>query len=249
MTVKNAIDWHTQIATDFDKNYAKSNNFKERYSILSKLIDKYSNHDFRVLDLGCGSGIFTIYLSERNRFTIGFDASTEMLKICQERKRNTGAKNVDFINCNINALKQNFIDNLDMIICSSVLEYLDDLDESLKLISSFLNQKGLLIFSMPNKRSFYRKIEPVAFKLIGRPKYYKYVKNVCTLNEIENKLNKFGFNLLESSYYGGTPFLSMMLRKIGLSHYSDNLFVAVAQLSLPLAMPNKSLQPRREEKC
>jgi predicted TPR repeat methyltransferase len=231
MTKKNAIDWHTQIATDFDKEYVNSKNFKERYAIWTKFIDKYSNHDFRALDLGCGSGIFTIYLSERNGFTIGLDASAEMLKKCQEKKRNTGASHVDFINCNINALKQSLNDNVDMIICSSVLEYLDDFDESLELISSSLNKNGLLIFSMPNKRSLYRKIGPVAFKLIGRPKYCKYVKNVCTLNEIENKLKKFGFNLLESAYYGKTPFLSNILRKIGLSHYSDNLFIAVAQLS------------------
>jgi 2-polyprenyl-3-methyl-5-hydroxy-6-metoxy-1,4-benzoquinol methylase len=232
MIAKNAVDWHTQIATEFDKKYVNSRNFKERYAIWAKFIDKYSNHDFRVLDLGCGSGIFTIYLSERNRFAIGLDASPEMLKLCQERKRNAGASNVDFINSNINALKQSLHGNVDMIICSSVLEYLDDLDESLKLISSSLKQNGLLIFSMPNKQSLYRKIAPVAFKLTGRPKYYKYVKNVCTLNEIENKLTKFRFTLLESAYYGETIFLSKMLRKIGLPHYSDNLFIAVAQISL-----------------
>jgi len=230
---KNAIDWHTQIAVDFDKRYSNSKAFKERYVIWTKFIDKYSHHDFRVLDLGCGSGIFTIYLSERNGYTIGLDASEEMLKICKERMRNKGASHVDFINCNICELRSKLNDNnVDMIICSSVLEYLDDLDESLALISASMNRNGLLIFSMPNRRSLYRKIAPVAFKLIGLPKYYKYVKNVCTLDDIEKKIKQYGFNLLESAYYGETPILSKTFRKFGLTQYSDNLFIAVAQLSL-----------------
>jgi len=231
MMAKNAIEWHTQIATAFDKKYSSSKNFKERYSIWTEVIDKYSNLDFHALDLGCGSGIFTFYLAERNKTVIGLDASVEMQKICDTKKKNAGIGNVDFVNCNINSLEQALNKKVDFIVCSSVLEYLDDLDESLGLITRFMNQNGLLIFSMPNKQSLYRKIEPLAFKITGRPEYYRYVKNVCTLNEIEEKLNAFGFDILESKYYGETPLLSKLLRKIGFSRYSDNLFIAVARLS------------------
>ncbi len=231
MTVTNAIDWHTQIATDFDKKYLSSKNFIEPFAIWTKLIDKYSHQDFRVLDLGCGSGIFTIYSAERNSSAIGMDGSEEMLKICRQRKANAETYNVDFIQSNINDLQQNLTEKFDLIICSSVLEYLDDLEGSLRSISSSLNENGLLIFSMPNRQSFYRKLESVIFKLTGRPKYYEYVKNVCTLREMESKLKDHGFNLLESNYFGEAPFLSKLFRTFGLPCYADNLFVVVARVT------------------
>ncbi len=84
---------------------------------------------------------------------------------------------------------------------------------------------------MPNRQSFYRKLESVIFKLTGRPKYYEYVKNVCTLREMESKLKDHGFNLLESNYFGEAPFLSKLFRTFGLPCYADNLFVVVARVT------------------
>lgn len=231
MTAKNAVDWHTQIAANFDKKYSESRNFKERYAIWTKILDKYSNRDFSVLDVGCGSGVFTFYLADKNRSVTGIDASPEMLRICREKMENAGLRNVNFLNCNIQSMGQCLEGKADMIICSSVLEYIDDLNESLETIRQSMNKDGLFIFSMPNRRSVYRKLEPLAFNLVGRPKYYKYVKNVCTLHEIENKLKIHGFSILESEYYGETPFLSEVFRKLGQFHYSANLFVVVARLS------------------
>jgi 2-polyprenyl-6-hydroxyphenyl methylase/3-demethylubiquinone-9 3-methyltransferase len=231
MDVRNAIDWHTQIATNFDKKYSSSKNFKERYSIWTEVIDKYSNKNAHVLDVGCGSGVFSFYLAKKNKTVTALDGSTEMLKICQKKKKNIGAKNIDFINCNIDSLGKHTDEKADMIVCSSVLEYIEDLDESLEIIRQSMNKNSRLILSMPNKQSIYRKIEPLMFNLFGRPKYYKYVKNVCMLKEMEKRLKKFGFSILESKFYGETPFLSKVFRKIGVPCYSDNLFITVAQLS------------------
>ena len=230
MTAKNAIDWHTQIATDFDRKYSSSKNFIERYAVWTEILEKYSDNSFHALDIGCGSGIFTFYLAEKNKTVVGLDASTEMLKICQKKLENAEVDNLAFINCNIESLGQRLDKKADIVVCSSVLEYLDDLDESLKIIIQSMNKNGLLIFSMPNKQSIYRKIEPLTYNLFGRPEYYKHVRNVCTQKEVENKLKKFNCSILENKYYGETPFLSKVFRKFGLSRYSDNLFITVARL-------------------
>lgn len=232
MIAENAIDWHTQIASNFDKKYSNRKNFKERYAIWTELIDKYSDPNFHVLDIGCGSGIFTFRLAEKNRTVIGFDASTEMINICQKKKRNIDARNVNFLNCKIESLEQHLQEKADMIVCSSVLEYMGNLNGSLEIIRQSINNDSLFIFSMPNKQSIYRKIEPLVFYLFGKPRYYKYVKNICTLSEMGAKLKKLGFSILESKYYGKTPLLSAMFRKLGISRFSDNLFIIVARLTL-----------------
>jgi 2-polyprenyl-3-methyl-5-hydroxy-6-metoxy-1,4-benzoquinol methylase len=80
MAAKNAIEWHTQIARNFDQKYSTSRNFTERYAIWTNVIDKYSNLSLSVLDIGCGSGVFTFYSAEKNNKVIGIDASKEMFE-------------------------------------------------------------------------------------------------------------------------------------------------------------------------
>ncbi|HRG32889.1 MAG: class I SAM-dependent methyltransferase [Saprospiraceae bacterium] len=230
MAAKNAIEWHTQIARNFDQKYSTSRNFTERYAIWTNVIDKYSNLSLSVLDIGCGSGVFTFYSAEKNNKVIGIDASKEMLRICQEKMEKTGTKNVQFLNCNIESLGKNLDQKADMVICSSVLEYIEDLDSSLDLIKQIMNRDGLFLFSLPNKQSIYRKIEALTFQCIGRPKYYRYVRNVCTLKDMESKLKRLNFSIVESQYYGETPILSWLFRVFGKSQYSDNLFIIVARL-------------------
>ncbi|MBE8233070.1 MAG: methyltransferase domain-containing protein, partial [Endozoicomonadaceae bacterium] len=155
----------------------------------------------------------------------------EMLNICAEKMKSTDKKNISFINCNIDLLEDNIDKKADVIVCSSVLEYLDNLDESLTMIMKSMNNNGVFIFSMPNKQSFYRRIEPVSFSLVGFPKYYKHVRNICTPTEMRERLERIGFSIVESEYYAKTPFLSKIFRKIGMPYYADNLFIMVAKLS------------------
>ncbi|MBN2294576.1 MAG: methyltransferase domain-containing protein [Pirellulales bacterium] len=233
---QNAVEWHTQIAGNFDLRYSKSKNFIERYAVWTRMIDKYCSPDMSVLDVGCGSGIFSFYLAERTTSVTGIDASTEMLNICQEKKKQAGLNNVDFLECDIKYLRELLDEKVDLIICSSVLEYLDDLDASLKSLFSLMKNNGVLMISMPNKQSLYRMAEPIAYKIIGRPGYYKHVKHVCTLEEIESKLKACGLDILEKQFYEQTPFLSKMLRKIGLSAYADQMFIVVAKMDCKKSM-------------
>ena len=230
MIARNAIDWHTGIARNFDQKYTTSKNFRERYSIWTDIIDKYSNDKFLVLDIGCGSGVFSFYSAEKNKEVIGVDASEKMLQICFEKLDELATKNVKFINGNIESLSQHVDHKADMVICSSVLEYIDDLDASIELIKQSMNVDGVFLLSMPNKQSLYRKLEALSYKLFGRPKYYKYVKNVCTLDEMTIKLKRFGFSTMEYKYYGETTFLSAIFRKLKLPQYYHELYVSVARV-------------------
>jgi len=230
MERKNVVDWHSSIAYDFDKKYVHNKAFIERFAVWTKIIDKYSNSQNHVLDIGCGSGILSFYLAERNENVVGIDGSQEMVEICETKKQKMNINNVIFLHHDIMKLEEILNTKADIIVCSSVLEYLDDLSSTLRLFSSFLKDKGVLILSMPNKSSLYRKLEPVAFKLFGYPRYYKYIKKTYTLKEASAELSTCGLSVLESAYYARTPIVSRVLRKIGLNKYSDNLFIIVAQL-------------------
>lgn len=159
-----------------------------------------------------------------------------MLKICKEKQEKSGLKNIDFKQYDIYELSRVLSKKrkADIIVCSSVLEYVDDLGKAINILSSLLKRRGVLIFSMPNRSSIYRKIEPIIYRyyrLTRRHHYYRYVKNVCTLDQMKEKVKNYNLTIIESDYYAATWLLSMVCRKIGLRTYSDNLFLAVAQRS------------------
>lgn len=59
MKAKDAIDFHSQCVAHFAAHYRKDRDFHERYSVWTKLIEKYSSPAASVLDAGCGVGMLS----------------------------------------------------------------------------------------------------------------------------------------------------------------------------------------------
>jgi len=229
MPADGAVEWHTQHASAFDHQYVNNNNFKERYQTWVEQINTYSHQDYAVLDLGCGSGVLTFHAAQKNTSVLGVDGSHEMLKLCQKKKDTFSIHNATFVQHHIHSLPQHLDDKFDLILCSSVLEYLEDIHDSFQLISSFLKRDGALIFSLPNGDSLYRKLQPTIFKLTGLPKYFQHVSHILTIDDTKQLLHSLGLRLIDYRFYAQTPLLSPIFRKMGFAQYSDNLFIAVAK--------------------
>jgi len=224
-----AVEWHSQHASAFDSQYENQNNFKERFEIWAEFINRYSHRDYSVLDVGCGSGIFTFHAAKKNKSVIGIDGSPEMLEISQKKKEESQEHKAAFIHHDIQTLPSHLHNQFDLILCSSVLEYLDNIHDSLKAITSFLKNHGTIIFSLPNAASFFRKVQPTMFRWTGHPSYYPHIKTVLTIKETERLLHSLGFTIKECAFYARTPVLSEIFRRLGLSQHSDNLFIVAAQ--------------------
>lgn len=225
----NAVEWHSKIARSFDELYVVNKNFTQRFSIWTRLIDKYSNAAFHTLDVGCGTGIFSFYLARRNRHVLGIDASEGMYRLCIQKKELAEIPNIDFQKVDLNSLDPSLTRKMDLIICSSVLEYVDNFEKSFKVISSLMKANGTLIFSMPNHQSIYSRIKPVTSKLIGLPKHYRFEKNIFSLQEVERRVEGMGFRVLERAYLEPTPLLSLAFRRVGLERFSENMFILVTR--------------------
>jgi 2-polyprenyl-6-hydroxyphenyl methylase/3-demethylubiquinone-9 3-methyltransferase len=231
ITSKDPVEWHSLIAEEFDNKYYRNPDFKERFNLWTKIIVKYSNKEYETLDLGCGSGAFTFTLAKHNKNALGIDASPNMLGICNSKLIKSGRDNIEFKQAYLNSLNDIYTNQADLIISSSVLEYLDNLDESIRIIAQHMKPNGIFILSIPNKQSLYRKLESIMFKLTDRPQYYKHVKNILSLEEIKAVLEKHNIVTLENHFYAATPILSGIARCFGLSRYSDNLILVASQKS------------------
>ena len=63
----------------------------------AELLGLLPRHAARVLDLGCGSGTFTLQVAARAPFVVGLDLSPTMLALARERQQELGCRNVAWV--------------------------------------------------------------------------------------------------------------------------------------------------------
>ncbi len=98
----------------------------------------------------------------------------------------------------------------DLIIMSSVLEYLEDPEEILEQTGLLLSQKGRLIFSIPNRDSLFRKIEYQLNRWIGIPPYRSLIRNSWSRKETLRVLEKMKFHATKIIFQGEVPIYSQL---------------------------------------
>jgi len=108
---------------------------------------QYFSPKGKILDVGCGEGTLTDFLSEtQKKKYIGIDISSEAIKIANKKRK------LNFQRVQAEQFKTK--NEFDIIVFNEALYYLDDI-EILKKYSEFLKDKGIIIISlyrMKNKR-------------------------------------------------------------------------------------------------
>jgi 2-polyprenyl-3-methyl-5-hydroxy-6-metoxy-1,4-benzoquinol methylase len=220
-----AVAWHSENAGSFDAKYASSRAFQDRVAVWAKLIEKYTRPDTVALDAGCGSGVLTLIAARRARAVLGVDASRAMIALAEAKTRKVEIKNVSFRVSALDDLQLPDEHDFDLILSSSVFEYVADYWKTFDLLASRLAPCGTIIFSLPNGESLYRKAERRLFHWTGRPAYYAYVRHMPTLGAVREALAARSFAIRESRYYAAAPGLSRIARMANRPQLADNLFV------------------------
>lgn len=100
----------------------------------------------RVLELGCGTGLFTEMMAVSGASVVATDISAELLELARARVRGVG--NVSLVLCDGEALP--FRDrSFDAVIGSSILHHLP-VESSLREIQRVLSHHGSMVFAEPN---------------------------------------------------------------------------------------------------
>lgn len=99
----------------------------------------------RVLEIGCGTGIFTEFFAQSGAHILAVDISEDLLKIA--RSKNMPADRVEFLNKRFEECETD--GGFDAIVGSSVLHHLD-IDPALKRIHELLKPGGIMCFGEPN---------------------------------------------------------------------------------------------------
>lgn len=101
----------------------------------------------KVIDVGCGSGIFSNLAASMNYQVLGMDISHNAVKVLNKRYKKN--KNLKFLQATAEKIPARS-KSADLILCFEVLEHLVNPSVSLSEIHRVLKDNGLAIISVPN---------------------------------------------------------------------------------------------------
>jgi len=195
---KSVIDFYKKGAEVYDARrfsttVGKYTDFAQKEIVLG-MVDSWEGK--RVLDLGCGTGRFTIEISKRGAIVTAIDPSTEMLAKLNQKIKNTSINGVaHFVNLvNGSAYNLPFENNeFEGCICINVLNHLPNWDKVLSEIHRILIPNGFFIMNFTNIFSLYL---PIALwvNLTKRSVVGNVYSRWDILLGVRKKLRQAGFN-------------------------------------------------------
>lgn len=132
----------------------------DRYSILIEYLEKIFSKKGKILDLGCGTGLFLLSAKRRGWDTYGIDISAPMTNFAQE-SFGIPTKAGQFQELDLSDWG-----TFDVIYSSHVIEHIPNPAEWMNLFKKKLNKDGLLVLNVPNQyapekivQRFFKKIK------------------------------------------------------------------------------------------
>jgi 2-polyprenyl-6-hydroxyphenyl methylase/3-demethylubiquinone-9 3-methyltransferase len=219
--------YFTANAEGFRRQYDQRPEFKERQQVWAALLEKYGRNAKTAIDVGCGAGTFSFLLAQRGLSVTGVDGAPGMVALCKEQSRAHPEMKLNFLEARLPDLGGLQFPPADIVLSSSVLEYVPDLAGSLRKMRSLLRPGGHMFVSMPNALSLYRKLESCAYKVIRRPSYLGYVVHRLSAAAFTEHARTAGLRVLELAYYAKSDPVSRVLSATGFPETRCNsLFVA-----------------------
>jgi len=201
-TLKNTTNHHSELPNTSFENIADKyahavdekpiHAYYERPNLLSLLPEKISG--LNILDLGCGSGWYAEYLTQKGAKVWAIDASSTMVELTKKRVPEAQVYQAD-LEEPLEILKNELFD---LIIAPLVIHYIKDWHGLFTRLADKLKQKGHLIFSTHSphtqyvgfnlKNYFEKTLITDYWENVGEVKFYHH-----SLHELAEGLSQAGF--------------------------------------------------------
>ena len=191
-----AQSYYNQYALSYDETQANSSvkiaRQKEFQTVKSRLPDIIKQSD-NVLELGCGTGMYTIPIAKMCKTLTAVDLAVNMLKIAKIKVISEKLLNVNLIAADIE--RCSFKEKYDVICSFSSFEYVKDIESIIKSLSDYIKPGGLLYFTTAN-RSLFRFFTQIGNAVIQGLWLRSYNKN-----KILKILDSAGFEVIKTSTF------------------------------------------------
>lgn len=187
-----------------DPNATRRNLHRARKAWIERRLDAALTSPQKVLEVGVGCGTFTRYLSEKNATVHAVDINQQFLDGV------AGLPGVEVLNAD--ATKDLGLRDIDIAVCSEVLEHVPPRDSQsmLQQFASSLKPGGMLILTTPQRYSSVEMmvrlfrfpfILAIAKKLYGTAEDLGHI-NLLTNNELRKQIAQAGFIVAEQDFFG-----------------------------------------------
>lgn len=187
--------------------------------------------DKLTLDVGCGEGFGTYFLSQKARKIIGIDNSVESIEMA---KKNYNKENIEFIK--MDAEKLEFSDEtFESIVSIAVIEHVKDYESYLREMKRVLKKDGTGVISFL-KRIYKVPLEPYHFREFYLSEIQELMKKhfgnnfelygLFNITKPSNSYRKARFKFYDIVYYTGLIRLMKLLpKKVQIILYEAMRFV------------------------
>jgi ubiquinone/menaquinone biosynthesis C-methylase UbiE len=170
-------------------------NHNRRLYHLDKIFRHYCKQK-KVIDLGCGTGIWSHIVADYSKSVTGVDFALNNIKISKTLAKEKGLTNVKFVVADIGNIKNFVSQKYGVIICISVLQHLHDKELFLKSLNPFLEKEGVIILLVHNKDCFFNYREYRAKKNNSEIEINDYL----FFSDLEKIINKSGLTISNARF-------------------------------------------------
>ena len=140
---KNLKYFYNEVYAKGEKKHFTIKRESASSSEIKEVLKQVSWKGKKVLDVGCGTGLFAYNAAKKGAIVLGIDFSNEAIEIANSQYIH---KNLKFQSMDVNEIKEKF----DVIVSNGTLEHMDDPLKSLKLFKKHLTKNGCIITTSPN---------------------------------------------------------------------------------------------------
>jgi len=194
------IDFWNKTADSYDKNKEKTYSYENKMTLDTSI--KFCNENMNILDMGCGTGLFTLSLAKHVKHVKAIDYSQKMLNIAKSKGKAANISNIDW--CCEDICKSKSGKTYDMITAFNVIMYLPNIEESLRKIYDHLDDSGYFLLvsdCLGEKSIFFKSISIILEKLGITPKKY-----IFKINKLKSLLQDAGFEIVLGDNLHVNPF-------------------------------------------
>ncbi|MCH7871147.1 MAG: methyltransferase domain-containing protein [Planctomycetes bacterium] len=136
--------------------YSRKASFVDRLALFNRAVRESVPVGGRVLDVGCGTGNIALAIAETGIEVLGVDGAPKM--IAEAERAGRGIKHGEFRVADLSSATFD-AEAYDAVVCSSVLEYIEDDALLLERMAKTLRPGGVLLLSVPSASSFLGRME------------------------------------------------------------------------------------------
>ena len=154
-------------------------------NIFTKRLDEEIGYGSKVLELGCGTGQLSLFLSRCNREIYSVDISNSSLKLGEDFRKSNNIENTFFMKMDVFDLKFKK-NNFDFVISNGVLHHTKDAKRAFKSLVEVTKPGGIIVIGLYHRygRIFTRIKQKIA-RILGNKVAYldKKSRNIKSKNK------------------------------------------------------------------